>query len=281
MQYSKYPLFLGVDEEGGTVSRIGGNVTGVGKIESADKLGEQETQNTYIAYEKMGSYLEQIGINLNFAPVADLDTDINKLFDARSFGQDPVSVSEFVKMAVLGLKEHSLTVCLKHFPGHGATKGDSETGMAVTDRTLEEMRESEFLPFIAGIEGGADMVMIGQISVPQITGTNVPASLSKEVVTDILKNELGFGGIIITDAMNMPSITDYYLSGEAAVMALQAGVDMILMPEDFEAAYQAVLDAVTQGVLTEDRINESLRRIYRVRCAEMAVRSLDELENQE
>ena len=168
--------------------------------------------------------------------------------------------------AVEGLQSAGVSACLKHFPGHGDTAGDSHTGAAETDRTKEEMAAAEFLPFQSGIEAGADMVMVGHISAPNLTGgEKVPASLSEEIITGILRSELGYDGIIITDAMNMAAVTDYYEADVAAIMALKAGADMILMPEDFQQAYEGVLQAVQDGTVSQERVDDSLKRIYRVK----------------
>ena len=128
------------------------------------------------------------------------------------------------------------------------------------------MEAEEFLPFQSGIEAGADMIMVGHITAPNLTdGDSLPASISEKIITGVLRNELGYHGIIITDAMNMGAITEYYKSDVAAIMALKAGADMVLMPENFEEAYQGVLDAVVDGTVSEERIDDSLRRIYRVK----------------
>ncbi len=137
--------------------------------------------------------------------------------------------------------------------------------MAATEKTLEEFQAADFPAFQAGIDAGAELVMVSHLSVPGITGDNTPCSLSPQVITDVLRGQLGYQGIVVTDAMNVAAIMDYYTDEEAAVKALQAGADMILMPDNYQAAYQGVLDAVNNGTLSEDRINESLRRIYRVK----------------
>lgn len=280
-EFSKYPIFLCVDEEGGKVSRVANGLKECNGVDSPSVIGATgEPANAYAAYLQVAGYLDQVGINVDFAPVADVRTAMNKLFDLRSFGDDPLSVAEFIDGAVLGLQEGGISACLKHFPGHGATEGDSEVGLAVTNRTLEEMRESEFLPFISGIEQGVDFIMVGHISAPAITGDNTPSTISKKVITGILRNELGYDGIIITDAMNMKAITEYYLPGDAAVLAFEAGADIILMPENYEEAYEAMLDAVANGAISEERIDESLRRIYRVKCKNMVATSYDEIGNE-
>ena len=157
---------------------------------------------------------------------------------------------------------------LKHFPGHGATEEDSHEGFAYSDRTLEELRQCEFLPFRAGIEAGARAVMVGHISLPQITGDGTPAVLSEAVMNQMLRQELGFQGIIITDALNMGAITENYTTEDAAVQAILAGADMLLMPADFQKAYQAVLNAVNDGRITRERLDESVLRILKVKCSE-------------
>ncbi len=136
-----------------------------------------------------------------------------------------------------------VSAVLKHFPGHGATTEDSHNGAAIVNRSLDELRNAEFLPFEAGIQAGADFVMVGHLQVPQVIPDDTPASLSSVMITDILRNELGFDGIVITDSLSMGAVTDYYTPAEAAVMCIQAGGDIILMPQDFKQAYQGVLDA--------------------------------------
>lgn len=277
-EFSKYPLFLSIDEEGGTVSRVASTVSKIKNVGNMSDIGATgDVNNATKAYTDIAAYLSDLGINLNFAPVADVQTEINNLFAKRSFGNNAENVAKFIEVSVLALQQHKVSACLKHFPGHGATDADSEIGMAVTKRTLDEMRASEFLPFKAGIAAGADFVMIGHIAVPSVTGDNTPATLSHEVITNILREELGFNGIVITDAMNMGAITEYYPSGEAAVSALTAGADMILMPENFEEAYNAVLDAISNDVISEERIDESLRRIYRVKCKNNMATSFEDI----
>lgn len=150
---------------------------------------------------------------------------------------------------------------LKHFPGHGATAGDTHEGYAYTDASLEEMKANELVPFADGIEAGVDVIMVGHISCPQVTGDDLPASLSEKMTTQIFRQEMGYDGFLITDAMNMGAVSENYSSSEAAVAAIRAGIDMILMPQDFQQAYEGILNAVESGELTEERIDESLRRI--------------------
>ena len=267
--YSKYPLFLGVDEEGGSlVARVANSGTiSVPTFPNMMEIGN--TGNPEEAYEvgrTIGTYLKDLGFNLDFAPIADvLVNPENQVIGERAFGSDAELVAKMVKRVVEGLQEQEVSAVLKHFPGHGGTEADSHEGTAILNRTLEELRSEEFLPFQSGIEAGADMIMVGHISVPEVTGDDTPATLSETVITDLLRNELGFDGIIITDSMSMGAIVDHYGPGEAAVQVIRAGGDMILMPQDFVEARQAVLDAVYQQEITEERINESLRRIYRIK----------------
>ncbi|MCL2050874.1 MAG: beta-N-acetylhexosaminidase [Lachnospiraceae bacterium] len=273
---SKYPIFLALDEEGGEVTRLASR-------NIAENVGPMEdigaTNNPQLAKEAgitIGTYMSEFGFNLNFAPIADVIIDSENSpaeanpLGTRTFSPDPAVAAEMVRAFVQGAKETGVSSTLKHFPGLGNASVDTHEGMAITERTINEMQDFEFLPFIAGINEGVEFIMMGHISVPNITGDNTPASLSKKMVTEILREELGFTGIIITDALNMGAITEYYTAADAAVRALQAGADMILMPESFSEAYIGITEAIESGKLTEERINESLRRIYRVKYAGQA-----------
>jgi len=265
---SEHPIFLAVDEEGGTVARLANKNLAEKVGPMADIGATEDPQNAFEAGNKIGTYMGDFGFNVNFAPVADVVMNPeNNPMGSRTFNPDPAVSAEMVRAFVRGMKEAGVNSTLKHFPGLGNTTIDTHVGMAVTERTLDEMRDFEFLPFIAGINTGVEFIMMGHVSAPNVTGDNTPATISKMMVTEILRDELGFDGIIITDAMNMGAIIEYYTAAEAAVRALQAGVDMILMPESFEEAFIGVLEAVQNGKLTEERINESLSRIYRVKYA--------------
>ncbi len=267
--FSKYPLFLAVDEEGGKVSRVADSGIEVEKVGTMAEIGATgDPQNAYHAGTTIGAYLKRLGFNLDFAPVADVLTNgDNQTIGDRAFGTDGAVVAQMASSFVTGLEEGGVSSCLKHFPGLGDTTEDTHDGMVVTERTKEEFQAVEFPVFQAGIDAGADFVMVSHVSVPGLTGDNTPASLSPAVI-GILRNDLGFDGIIITDALNMTAITDYYTADEAAVKAIQSGADMLLMPESFETAYNGLLQAVENGTISEERINESLRRIYRVKYAD-------------
>ena len=289
MEISGLPLFLAVDEEGGTVARISGQGYGIEPIEDMAAVGASgdyeraQEIGTYI-----GSYLSDLGFNVDFAPCADVLTNpANTVVARRSFGSDAALVAEMTDLqrkameqgGIIGAlkKSHKviayasglesgkvLSVC-KHFPGHGATSEDSHQGFAYIQKTEEELVNNEWIPFKKGIEEGAKMIMVGHIVCSEITGTEDPSSLSYYMVTEILRQKMGFQGLVVTDALNMGAIAKYYTSAQAAVKAVQAGVDLLLMPSDFSGAYQGVLNAVYNGEISEERLNESLYRILQVK----------------
>ncbi len=256
---------LCVDEEGGTVSRIANNsafnVQNVGDMADVGVSGDVSAAMD-IAKEIAG-YLEPLGFNTDFAPVADVaNNPESQVMKERSFGADATAVANMVAAQVEGFEDAQMMCCLKHFPGLGAAVGDSHKSQITIEKTADELAECELIPFEAGIDAGAPMVMVGHLSVPNIVGDETPASLASDVVTGLLRNKLGFDGVVITDSMEMGAIADYYSSDEAAVQAIQAGCDLVLMPMSLNSAYSAVYDAVQSGEITEDRIDESLRRIF-------------------
>lgn len=269
VDYSITPLFLAVDEEGGEIARVA-QALGLDNVGAMADIGSTgDSGRAYEAMQTVGGYLKGYGFNLNFAPVADVLTNLdNESIGDRSFGSDATGVANMVVAAANGLEDVGVTPCLKHFPGVGSAGEDTHNGLVVVDRSLEQLREQELLPFAAGIESGIPMIMVGHISLPQIIGDNTPATMSSAIMTELLRAQLGFNGVIITDAMDMGAITEYYGADEAAVMAIRAGADMILMPEDFELAYEGVIAAVQDGTIAEERINDSLTRVYRIKYAD-------------
>ena len=262
------PLLTCVDEEGGTVARVAGSgnfdVPDVGNMSEIGASGD--TERARQAGETIGTYLSELGFNLDFAPDADVwSNPANEIVRYRSFGTDPKQVSEMSMAALDGLMSKGVTGVIKHFPGHGATEGDTHEGYAYTNKTWGELEICELIPFQTGIEQEVPMIMAGHISLPNVTGDETPASLSHEIVTKRLREQMGYDGVVVTDAMNMGAVAENYEPAEAAVKALQAGVDLILMPEDFRAAYQGVMDAVEDGTLSKKRIDQSLRRILRLK----------------
>lgn len=266
--YSKIPLFIGVDEEGGRVSRLGDNsLTGVSKFPSMKSIGEtQDSSQAYLVGETIGKEISKLGFNVDFAPVADvlINYDNTEIGD-RSFGTNPNDVSEMVEKVVTGLQKNNVSSVLKHFPGHGSTLVNSHHGYSESTRTLEEFRENEFLPFKAGIKAGSDFVMVSHATYVNATNEKCPASLSKEIITGFLLEELEFKGIVITDSFSMGAITNNYTTESAVVKAVNAGVDMILMPQSINRAFTGIKDAVTNGEITVDRINESVMKILSIK----------------
>lgn len=262
------PVFLGVDEEGGTVSRIASNMEyGIADVGDMSDIGATgDPQNAYTVGGEIGGYLSELGFNMDFAPVADVLTNPdNQVVRYRSFGSDSETVKNMALSELQGLKEHGVYGVSKHFPGHGATAEDSHDGAASTGKSLDELRAAELVPFQAAVDAGAEFIMVGHISVPGITGNEVPSSLSAYMVNEVLRSQMGYRGIVITDAMNMGAITSGYHSSDAAVTAILAGVDMILMPENFAEAYDGVINAVNNGLITQERIDESVVRIVRLK----------------
>ena len=266
--YSKIPLFLGTDEEGGTVSRVGANpAMGGVKAPSLQSLGEQaDPAAVYQAGQDIAGSLHAIGFNMDFAPVADVSAGASSVIGSRSFGTDAQLCASLVSVMTGSLRAEEIIPCLKHFPGYGSAVTDDHYGTSILEKTQEDLEDCDFLPFAAGIEAGAPFVMVSHLSVPAVVGDETPSDLSSKIVSELLRNKLGFSGVIITDSHQMASITDHYTPGEAAVKALQAGVDMILMPQDLQAAFDGVKAALHDGTLTQSRIDESVLRILQVKA---------------
>lgn len=265
---SKVPLFISVDEEGGDVARIGNNSNmHTTTFPPMEEVGaDYDEEYAYRMGETIGKEIKELGFNLNFSPVADVKTNIyNEEIGNRAFGSDEKVVSKMVTQVVKGLQSQNISATLKHFPGHGSVSGDSHTSPVNADTDLLGLRSVEFKPFKAGINAGVDFVMVSHISVSKVTESTAPACMSKIVIKNMLRDELGFHGVIITDAMDMGAITEKYDADEAAVNAIKAGVDIVLMTTDLEEAYEAVYKAVENGTITEEQINKSVQRIMEVK----------------
>ena len=265
---SKIQPFVGVDEEGGRVARIGKNsAMGVEKIEPMAQVGK--SQNYERANEigtTIGKYIKNLGFNLDFAPDTDVLTDSNNTeIGDRSFGNDPEVVGKMATEVVKGLQSENISTVLKHFPGHGGSIGNSHQGFSLSNRTEEELKKCEIVPFKTAIENGAGCVMFAHMSLPNVTGDNIPATLSKKVVTDMLKTELNFKGVVFSDSMSMGAITENYGTGDACVKAVEAGIDMVLMPENLDEAYNAVLEAVKNGKISQERLDDAVSRIIKAK----------------
>lgn len=272
-QVTGLPLFLSIDEEGGTVARIANHPKfSVTKFSNMSKIGA--TKNTAKAYQvgqTIGTYLHSYGFNLDFAPVADvLSNPNNKVIGTRSFSSSSTIVKNMALATAQGLADQDVLACFKHFPGHGATVGDTHDGFAYTNKTLAQMKSNELIPFQAAVAKHIPFIMISHISAPKVTGNNTPSSLSKYMITNVLRDQLNYNGIVITDAMNMGAIVKKYGNETAVVMSVQAGVDIVLMPVNFKKSYAAVLNAVKTGKITEKRIDESVKRILRVKLGTLS-----------
>lgn len=265
------PAFLGVDEEGGRlVARVANSgYFDVEKFPDMAKVGAtgDDSQAAHVG-TAIGSYLRRIGFTVVFAPDADVLTNPdNTAIGVRSFGSDPALVSRMVAAEVKAMAATGVLSCAKHFPGHGDTAADSHTGEAVSTRTLEELEACEYEPFRAAIAAGVPMVMVGHIKTPNAAADDLPASLSPFMIGKTLRDELGFGGVIISDSFSMGAVTQYFGAADAAVRFLKAGGDMVLMPQSLPEAYQGVLDAVGSGALDSARIDESCLRVLKAKEA--------------
>lgn len=274
-EYSEIPLFISVDEEGGRVSRLGSNAAmGTTKQPPMEHIGATgDAKKALEVGETLGKELSELGFNVDFAPDADVIINENNTeIGDRSFGTDPKLVAEMVSNVVKGLEGNGVSATLKHFPGHGSTHVDSHTGYSASDRTIEQLRETEFLPFKAGIDAGADFIMISHITLVNATDEKLPSSISKEVITDMLINELGYKGIVITDSFSMGAITKEYSISDAVTKAINAGVDMILMSSDLNGTHDALLKATENGEVSEERIKESVRKILTLKVEKQMIK---------
>ncbi len=256
---AKIPLFFSADYERGlrmqlrtgTPFTTNMGVAAGGDVSAAFRQGK-------IICEEMRA----IGANWLFAPVADINNNPdNPVINIRSFGADPQRVGEFVQAVSRGVREANCLSTLKHFPGHGDTATDSHIGLSVVPLDRARLDAVEFVPFQMGIDGGVDAVMTAHLAVPKVTNDELPGTLNPKITTDILRNELKFGGIITTDSMEMGAITKNFPNGASAVMAIKAGADVVLFPPNVEKAIEAIEAAVKKGDITETRIDESARRL--------------------
>ena len=253
------PMIMTLDEEGGRVTRLMGTLgtTQIGAMYSYHELGPDVA-----AFNAMtiGNDIRRFGFNMDLAPVADVwSNPANTVIGDRAYSTDFDEASTLVAAAVSGFHTSGVACCIKHFPGHGDTSADSHYGSVYVYKTLDEIRANEFKPFISGINAGADAVMIGHLIVAD--QGNIPALFSEGLLTGVLRGELGFKGVIISDSLQMKAMTDYYGAADIPVMAVSAGCDILLMPTDLELTVSSLETAVHNGVISEERINESVRRI--------------------
>ena len=262
------PMFISIDQEGGRVARIKKlSDTEVTIIPSMYKLGL--TKDEELAYEVgkvVGEELRALNINMDFAPVLDIYSNPeNTVIGDRAFGSTAELVSNMALSFSQGLESTGVISVYKHFPGHGDTYEDSHNTLPIITKTKEELMELELIPFKDAIEIGADVIMVGHLAVPSITGNSTPASLSKEVITELLKKELGFNGIVITDALNMGALTEQYTEEEIYINAINAGIDILLMPEFDNETIEIILKGVEEGIIKVEEINDSVEKILELK----------------
>ena len=265
---SSIPMFIAIDEEGGRVQRLTSiKDTKVSYVPAMYYLGEMDDIDlTKDTGKVIAEELKVFGINMDFAPVIDIyENPDNEVIGKRSFGTNYEIVSKHGIAMGNSLRDNNIIPVYKHFPGHGNTSTDSHVDLPIVTKTKEELLKDELIPFKKAIENDAEMIMIGHLAVPEITGDNTPASLSKEIITDLLKNEMGYKGLVITDALNMGAITKNYSEQEIYEMAINAGVDILLMPVNSKNALQYIKDSVNKGTISEERINESVRKILKLK----------------
>ena len=289
-EISGLPLFLAAAEEGGSASVLGNNdnldeyyensysddgsdysSSSANSVHSGapsmSEIGRKDdSTNAYEAGKSIGSLMSAYGLNLDLAPVADVLSGNSTGIGNRTFGTDAQTVSDMALEVIRGIQEEDVNAAMKYFPGYGAASSNM-SGFPVINSSLDELKKKEFLPYSNAIAQGMDFVMVGHISVPNVTGDDTPASLSEKMISEVLRKDLEFKGIVMTDYLNDKTIVKNYGAADAAVKAIQAGADLLLEPDDLEAAYEGVLKAVKKGDITEDRLDESIYRILRVKLS--------------
>lgn len=258
------PSLISIDQEHGVNVRIGSGAT---QLPAAMALGAgRSLSDARTAGWISGTELAALGIRQNFAPVADVNVNpANPVINVRSFGADPRAVARMVAAQVTGYQRSGVVACAKHFPGHGDTGQDSHTGLPVITHSREEWERIDAPPFRAAIAAGVDSIMTAHLQVPALDPSNDPATLSPAILQGVLRGELGFDGVIVTDALNMTGVRTKYGDDRVPVLALKAGADQLLFPPDIAVAYHGVLAAVRSGEITESRLEESVLRILRIK----------------
>lgn len=274
---SDIPMIISTDEEGGSVQRIKGiRDISVTDIPYMYYLGQTKDKNlAYKVGEIIANELRTIGVNLTYAPVMDIYSNPNNtVIGKRSFGSDPNTVYDMATSLKNGIEDNLVNTCIKHFPGHGDTETDSHFEIPIINKTLVDLENSDLLPFIKSIND-TNMIMVGHIALPKITNSSIPASLSKEIVTDILKNKYNYRGLVITDALNMRSLTNNYSDKEIYTMAINAGVDLLLMPNGSKNAIKYIKEAIDDEEIDINTINESVRKILTYKYSNIKENYLD------
>lgn len=252
-----WPAIISVDQEGGRVARLRGVIDQVPAFAKLAAAGNDEVQSVL---ESMAAQMADLGFTMDFAPVADVSIGPkDPTIGDRAAGTDPEFVAAAAQAAMAGFLDGGVVPTIKHFPGHGSVTTDSHVEVPVQKRSLKELREKDFVPFAAAIDAGAPVVMMAHVSVEALD-PGVPATLSSPAY-ELLRDELGFEGVIVTDAMNMQAITKTTGQGQEAVTALAAGADLVLMPADIKAAHGAIVTALQEGDLEREQIAASAARV--------------------
>lgn len=263
--FGKLEMFFAVSDEGGEDSPLTlGGVRETALLSQSD-VAAGEISEAYSVGISKSSEFRNLEINLNLAPMTDVVTNTGSSVASRAYGNSVTDVLSLTKSEMKGMIDQGVNCCVKYFPGQGDVTGDTKTTRVTSQRTKEQLDQTEGVIYKELIEEDVPMIMVSHVTMPKVTGDNMPSSLSSVIVTDILRNEYGFQGVIITDYMNKNAITRFYKHADASVMAVQAGVDMIVAPGDFKKSYSGLLQAVKDGEITEERINESVVRILKMK----------------
>jgi beta-N-acetylhexosaminidase len=260
------PLMIGVDQENGIVSRLSPLIT---ELPGALAIGSTgDPRNARDSARVTGEELKALGISVDFAPVADVNINPhNPVIGPRAYGSDPQKVAAMVGAAVDGFHAAGVATVAKHFPGHGDTSVDSHTGLPVIKHSMAQWEKLDAPPFREAIKQGVDAIMTAHVVMPKLDPSGDPATLSHKILTGLLRDKLGFDGVVTTDALDMAGVRKKYGDAEVAVRSILAGADVLLMPPDYPAAYKALLKAVETGRITEQRLDESVLRILRLKKA--------------
>ncbi|GAA4822661.1 glycoside hydrolase family 3 protein [Streptomyces ziwulingensis] len=259
------PVLISTDQEHGIVARVGAPAT---LLPGAMAVGAGGSRSDARALGRIaGEELRALGIRQDYAPVADVNVNpANPVIGVRSFGSEPAAVAALVAAEVTGYQRAGVAACAKHFPGHGDTAVDSHTGIPLITHDRAQWEELDAPPFRAAIEAGIDSIMTGHLVVPALDDSGDPATLSRPILTGLLREELGYDGVVVTDSLAMEGVRIKYGDARVPVLALKAGVDQLLNPPDLDLAWNAVLTAVREGELTEDRLDESILRVLRLKA---------------
>ena len=263
---NKSPIFISVDEEGGLVSRMPSEFKDIPTNSDIAKYDDEDL--SYNIGKVIGEEISSLGFNMDFAPVLDINSNPNNpVIGDRSFGDNEAIVSKLGIATMKGLKDSNVIASVKHFPGHGDTSVDSHVGLPVVEHDLERLKSFELVPFKKAIDAGADMVMVSHIMLPKIDEKE-PATLSKTIITDILRKDMNYNGVVVTDDMTMGAIINNYDIGEAAVKSINAGVDIVMVCHQYDNVIKvidAIKEAVKNGTITEERLDKSVERILKLK----------------